>query len=113
MEDPMLVTKGLWFKSLLLDLYLIIQKAQLSNSRTIMALLSKLFHLRGVNSLPNKKILDWSKLKAFADNIMNLNEKLKLVLGRIENIVEKGENAGYQHFLLSHNIFKSFLLQSC
>ena len=27
-------------------------------------------------------------------------EKLKFVLGRVENIVEKGENAGYQHFLL-------------
>ena len=23
-----------------------------------------------------------------------------------ENIVEKGENAGYQHFLLTHNAFK-------
>ena len=28
------------------------------------------------NSLPNDKILDWSKLKAFADNKMNLTEKL-------------------------------------
>ena len=27
-------------------------------------------------------------------------EKLKFVLGRLENIVRKGENAGYQHFLL-------------
>ena len=26
--------------------------------------------------------------------------QLKLLLGRVENIVEKGENAGYQHFLL-------------
>jgi hypothetical protein len=26
-------------------------------------------------------------------------EKLKLVLGRIENFVGKGENAVYQHFL--------------
>ena len=29
------------------------------------------------NSLPNDKILDWSKLKAFADDIINMNEKLK------------------------------------
>ena len=53
-----------------------------------------------VNPLPNNKILDWCKLKASADNKINLNEKLKLVLGRIENIGGKGENAGYQHVLL-------------
>ena len=52
------------------------------------------------NSLPNDKILDWSKLKALADNKMNVVENLKFVDGRIENIVEKGENAGYQNFLL-------------
>ena len=27
-------------------------------------------------------------------------KKLKYILGRVENIVGKGENAGYQHFLL-------------
>ena len=27
-----------------------------------------------------------------------VTHKLKFVLGRVENIVEKGENAGYQHF---------------
>ena len=31
---------------------------------------------------------------------MNVTEKLNVVLGRVENIVGKGENAGYQHFLL-------------
>ena len=29
---------------------------------------------------------------------MNMTEKLKFVLGRVENIVGKGENAGNQHF---------------
>ena len=52
------------------------------------------------NSLPNDKILDLSKLKAFADDILNVNQKLKFASGRVENIVGKGENAGYQHFLL-------------
>ena len=33
-----------------------------------------------VNSLPNGKVLGWSKFKAFVDNKINLNEKLKLVL---------------------------------
>ena len=53
-----------------------------------------------VNSLPNDKISNWSRLKAFADDKINVTEKLKFVLRRAENIVEKGENAGYQHFLL-------------
>ena len=52
-----------------------------------------------VNSLQSDKILDWSKFKAFADD-KNLAEKLKFVLERVENIVGKGENACYQHFLL-------------
>ena len=43
------------------------------------------------NSLPNDNFLDWSKLKAFADDILNLAEKLKFVLARVENIVgERG-----------------------
>ena len=45
-------------------------------------------------------ILDWFKLTAFADGKTNVTEKLKCVLGRVENIKRKGENAGYQHFLL-------------
>ena len=40
------------------------------------------------------------KLKAFADDKINVTEKLKFVLGLEENNVGKGENAGYQHFLL-------------
>ena len=31
---------------------------------------------------------------------IKVTEKLKFVLERVENIVGKGENAGYQHFLL-------------
>ena len=50
--------------------------------------------------LPNNKISDRSILKAFAVNKIDVTGKLKLVLGRVENIVGKGENAGYQHFLL-------------
>ena len=53
-----------------------------------------------VNSLPNDNNLDRSKLKAFADDKINMTKQLKFVLGRVENIVEQGENDGYQHFLL-------------
>ena len=58
------------------------------------------------NFLPNDKILDWSKFKAFADDKINLAEKLKLVLEWMENSVGKGENAGYQHFLLFPQCFQ-------
>ena len=39
--------------------------------------------------------------------------KLKFALGMVKNIVEKGENAGYQHFLLFPQCFqKAFLFGS-
>ena len=58
------------------------------------------------NSLPNNKILNLSKFKAFADDNIILTKKLKFVLGRVENIVGKGKNAGYQHFLLFPQCFQ-------
>ena len=48
-----------------------------------------------LNSLPNDKILNWSKFKAFADNKITGTQKWKFILERVENIVGKGENAGY------------------
>ena len=56
-----------------------------------------------VNSLPNDKFLDLSKFKAFADDKINVAH---FVLGKVENIVGKGENAGYQHFLLFLQCFQ-------
>ena len=64
------------------------------------ALFSKGFALVVSRSLPNDKILHWSKFKAFADDISNVAQMTKLGLDRLGNIVGKGENAGYQHFLL-------------
>ena len=37
---------------------------------------------------------------------MNVAEKLKFVLGRVDNIVGKGEKAGNQHFLLFPQCFQ-------
>ena len=51
-------------------------------------------------------------MKAFADN-KNMNKKLKFGLGRVENIVGKGENAGTSIFSFSHNVFKSPLFRGC
>ena len=65
------------------------------------------------NPLPNDKILDWSKLKAFADDKSNVTEKLMFVLRRVENIVGKGENAGYEHFLLFPPCFQKAFFSGC
>ena len=53
-----------------------------------------------MNSLPNDKILAWPKLKAFTDDKPNVARVMISVFDRTENIVGKGENVGYQHFLL-------------
>ena len=53
-----------------------------------------------------RKVLDSSKLKAFADKKIDLNEISKLILGRVENVVGKGENAVHQHFLLFRQNFQ-------
>ena len=49
---------------------------------------------------------DKCKLKVFSDDKINVPEKLKFALGPEENIVGKGENAGYQHFLLFPQCFQ-------
>ena len=52
-------------------------------------------------------------MKPFADDKINVTQKLKFVLGRVENIVGKGENAGNQHFLLfAHKVSSTGSLQS-
>ena len=56
--------------------------------------------------LPNDKFLDWSKLKTFAGDKIKVTGKMKFVLEMVENIVGKGENAGYQHFLLFLQYFQ-------
>ena len=52
------------------------------------------------NFLPNNKILDWTKFKAFADNKINVTKNFRFAFDRVENWGGKGENAGNHHFLL-------------
>ena len=66
-------------------------------------------HWACFKSLPNDKIRDWPKVKAFADDKMKLAKMIIFVFDRDENIVGKGENACYQHFLLFQNVFKRLL----
>ena len=58
------------------------------------------------------KVLDWSKLKHFADEKIYVTEKMEFVLEMVENIVGKGENAGYHHFLVFLTMFSKGLLYS-
>ena len=57
-------------------------------------------------SSTNGRILDWSKLKAFADDEINVAEMMISLSDRVKDIVGKGENAGYQQFLLFPQCFK-------
>ena len=52
------------------------------------------------NSILNDKILDMTNLKALADDKINVTQMTISAFDRVEKIVGKGENAGYQHFLL-------------
>ena len=55
---------------------------------------------RMIKPLPNDKILDMTKLKAFSNNKLDVGKMTISLFDRVENIVGKGENAGYLHFLL-------------
>ena len=58
------------------------------------------------NSWPDDNFLAGSKLKAFTDDKIKVTENVKFVLERIKNIVGKGENAGYNQFLLFTQCFR-------
>ena len=65
---------------------------------------------QGVKPLPNDKSVCLSKLKAFADDIMHvyfIENIANFLCERLENIAGKGENAGYQHFLLFPQCFQN------
>ena len=62
------------------------------------------------NPLPNDNVWDVTQLKAFADDKLNLARMMNSLLEREENTVGKGENAGYQQFLLFPQCFQNLLL---
>ena len=66
--------------------------------------------IRVLTKKNKNKILDVTILKVFADDRINEAQMMISVFDRVENIVGKGENAGYQHFLLfPHNVFERIL----
>ena len=52
------------------------------------------------NQLPDDKILDWSKLKQIAEDVLSAFKTGKKVPYRIKNIVRKGKIAFYKQFLV-------------
>ena len=56
--------------------------------------------------LPNGKILDVTKLKAFVCNKLKVAKMIISIFERVENTVGKGESAGNQHFLLFAQCFQ-------
>ena len=63
------------------------------------------------NPFPDDKILDWSKLKAFADDKLSVTKMKISVFDRVESIVGKGEIAYTSNFSFFHNVFKRLLSQ--
>ena len=53
------------------------------------------------SSLPDDKILDWSKLKQSADDNFKFDENSRKFSDRVENTVGKGEIARYSNFSFS------------
>ena len=64
------------------------------------------------NPFPHDKILDQTRLKAFADDKLNVTKMIISVFERVENIVGKGEIACKSNFSFSYNVFKRFLSQA-
>ena len=63
------------------------------------------------NPLPDDKILDWSKLKGFADENFNFYENGRKVSKRVENTVGKEKLLVMSNFSFSHSGFKRLVSQ--
>ena len=61
-------------------------------------------------SVQNDKFLDWSELKALADDKLNLAEKMKFVFRGVEKLWEKEEILVSSIFSVVYSVFQSLLL---
>ena len=61
--------------------------------------------LKAFNPFPHNKILDQTKLKAFADDKLNVTKIMISVYDRVENIVEKRRNCFYKQFPFFPQLF--------
>ena len=65
-----------------------------------------------LNAFLHNKILDQTKLKAFADDKLNVTNMIISVFDRVENIAGKGAIACTGNFSFSHNVFKRLFSQT-
>ena len=86
--------------------FLHFQQCILLNHGNILSFRPPLSSTNLFNLLPNNKILDQSNLKDSADDKKKCDQKIKLVFGKNRKHCGKGENAGYQHFLLVLQCFQ-------
>ena len=61
---------------------------------------------------PKQQILDFSKLKEFADYKFEFNENGRKFSKRVENTVEKEKLLVTSNFSFSNSVFKRFILQT-
>ena len=61
-----------------------------------------------LNPLPDEKLLNWSKLKEIADDILKCIESEKKVLYRVETLWEKEKLVVTSNFSFSHDVFYSY-----
>ena len=64
-----------------------------------------LWQMRGGNCLPNDKILDWSKLKRFQDDKINVTQKHKNSFGKSRKHCGKKRKRWLPAFMLVTSIF--------
>ena len=69
-------------------------------TRTKHLFMSSAGSVRILNSLPNYNIFRLVQIESICRRQNKVIVQLNFVLGRVEIIMGKGENAGYQHFLL-------------
>ena len=73
---------------------------------TLRSLKKSLLHKALFLSLPNDKMIYWSRFKAFPDENLNVAKIAKFVFDRVENNVEKKNSI----LSFSHVVFQSVLL---
>ena len=60
----------------------------------------------GFNSLANNKNFGLDQIQTICRRQNNSDSKIEIYVERVENIVGKGENVAYQHFLLFQQCFQ-------
>ena len=83
-----------------------IMSSQFLKKKKVLITTAAYLHNVSLNPFPQDKILDQTKLKAFADDKLNVTKMIISVFDRVENTVGKGEIACTSNFSFSHSVFQ-------